>query len=121
MLPFMKDQPNCLAEIECAKISLTPVQMCKLLMRCFSDAMEDEYNCMPNNLMPTNPQKLVELLTKIEAKLKEVKNETKPEDRLKGKGQHTNSRSKAKQATIRRVKFLGRIFLKRPKGNAACA
>ena len=97
MLPCMKDQPGCPAEIERANVSLTPVQMCKLLMRCISDAMEDEYNCM-TDVMPTDPKKLVELLTRIETKLKEVKSETKPEDRSKSKGQHDESRSKAKQA-----------------------
>ena len=97
MLPCLKDQPDCPAEIERANVSLTPVQMCNFLMRCISDAMEDEYNCM-TDVMPTDPKKLVELLTKIETKLKEVKKETKPEDRSKSKGQHDDSRSKAKQA-----------------------
>ena len=37
--------------------------------------------------LSTNPQKLVELLSKIEAKVKDVQMEKKPEDHLLGKGQ----------------------------------
>ena len=94
MLPCLKDQPGCPPEIECANVSLTPVKMCKLIMRCISTVMQDEYNCMAD-MMPTDPRKLVEFLTKIETKLKEVKSETNSEDRQKGKGQPDTSRSKA--------------------------
>ena len=94
MLPYLKDQPNCPAEIEHTNVSLTPVVIYKLLMRCISTAIEDEYNCM-TDVIPTDLEKLVELLTKIDTKLKEVKSEINSEDHHKGKGQTDGSRSKA--------------------------
>ena len=81
----LKDKQGCLAEIERKNMSLTPVAMCNLLMQSISPMMEDEYNCMTDSL-PTNPKKLVELLSKIETKLKNVQAENKPEDHLLGKG-----------------------------------
>ena len=58
--------------------------------------MEDEYN-YTTVVMPTNPNQLFELLTKIETKLKVVRSETKPWDHQKGKGQHNDSRSESKR------------------------
>ena len=98
MLPCMKDQHGSPHKIERANVSPTHVAVCKLLMWCNPTAMEDEYNCM-TDVMPTDPKKLVELLTKIETRPKEARKETKPEDRSKSKGQDNKSHSKAKQAT----------------------
>ena len=44
--------------------------LCNLIMRSISSAVEDEYNCI-SNLIPTNPDKLVEILSKIEKKIKD--------------------------------------------------
>ena len=41
--------------------------------------------------MPTDTKNLIELLTKIEMKLKEVRSEMKPEDHQKDNGQHNDS------------------------------
>ena len=43
-LPYLKDQHDCPSEIECTNLSLTPVNMCNLLMRSVSGAVKDEYN-----------------------------------------------------------------------------
>ena len=32
MLPYLKDQPDCLAETECTNMSLAPIAICSLLM-----------------------------------------------------------------------------------------
>ena len=109
MLPCLKDQPDCPTEIERANVSLTPVAMCNLIMRSISPAMEDEYICM-TELMPTNPKKFVELLTKIERKLKDVQPKKKTEDRLTGKGQpDEQSRSHKKRALKASKKVEGAI------------
>ena len=80
-------------------------------MRCIPNAIEDEYNCM-TDVMPTDPEKLVELLTKIEPKLRVVESVTKPEDHPKGKGRHDNSCSKAKKAAEARRNVKGKIPMK---------
>ena len=79
-------------------VSLTPhVAMSKLLMWSISPAIEDEYNCV-TDVMPNNPKKLVELLSKIEKLKEEVKSEVSSEDHQKSKGHPDDSSSKAKQA-----------------------
>ena len=79
-------------------VSLTPpVAMSKLLMWSISPAIEDEYNCV-TDVMPNDPKKLVELLSKIEKLKEEVKSEVSSEDRKKGKGRPDGSSSKAKQS-----------------------
>jgi hypothetical protein len=87
-LPCLKDQPDCPAEVERRNVSMTPFAVCGLLMRNVSVQIEDEYNCL-HNVVPTNPKKLVEQLTKIEMKLGSVVAPTVPKnvDRCKGKGQ----------------------------------
>ena len=47
---------------------MSPFTMYGLLMRNVSVQIEDKYNCL-HNIVPTNPKKLVEQLTKIETKL----------------------------------------------------
>eukprot|EP00957_Ditylum_brightwellii_P056137 4256229-Ditylum_brightwellii.AAC.1 len=67
-------------------------------MRSISTAMKDEYNCI-SDLIPTDPDKLVEILSKIKKKIKDVQKDEKKEDRLKGNGQHDEqSRSSNKFA-----------------------
>eukprot|EP00957_Ditylum_brightwellii_P112085 8546565-Ditylum_brightwellii.AAC.1 len=56
-------------------------------MRSISTAMEDDYNCI-SDMIPTNPDKLVEILSKIKKKIKDVQKDDKKEDHLKGNGQH---------------------------------
>eukprot|EP00957_Ditylum_brightwellii_P006448 489441-Ditylum_brightwellii.AAC.1 len=60
--------------------------------------MEDEYNCI-FDLIPTNLDKLVEILSKIKKKVKDVLKDEKKEDHLKGNSQHNEqSRSSKKRA-----------------------
>ena len=92
-LPCLKDDSHCPSDIERMNVSLMPVMMCNLLMRCISPTMEDGYNCM-NELLPTDPKKLDDQLTKKETKLKEVMSEMSPEDRRNGKGQ-TNTQKES--------------------------
>ena len=47
---------------------MSPFAMCDLLMRNVTVQIVDLYNCL-HNVVPTNPKKLVEQLTKIETKL----------------------------------------------------
>ena len=93
-------------------------------MRSISAAMEDGYNCM-TDLMPTDPKKLVKLLSKIETELKEVKSEN-PEDLQKGKGQPDGSRSnKNRDSAKASHRLKGAIprmsFPEKPKSYANCA
>ena len=67
-LPCLKDQLDCPAEVERRNVSMSLFAMCVLLMRNVSVQIEDEYNCL-HSVVPTNPKKLVEQLTKIETKL----------------------------------------------------
>ena len=78
-------------------VSLTPVNMCNLLMCGMLPTMEDNYNCT-TDLMPIDPKKLVEQLTKIGTKPKEVTSEMLSEDRQNGKGHPGKSRSNKKRA-----------------------
>ena len=74
--------------------------------------MEDEYNCM-TDLMPTDPKKLVEQLTKIETKLKEVTSEISKEDRQSGKGHpdtQKESNSHKKRVITKANRMLFPIF-----------
>eukprot|EP00957_Ditylum_brightwellii_P013140 992912-Ditylum_brightwellii.AAC.1 len=57
MLPCLKDQPDCPAEIKQANVPLNNVALCDLIMRSISTAMENEYNCI-SDLIPTNPDEL---------------------------------------------------------------
>ena len=91
-LPCLKDDPDCLPEIEQMNVCLTPVMMCNLLVHSISPATEDEHNCMID-LMPTDTKKLAKQLTKVGKKLKEVMSEIKPEDRQNGKGHLNKIRS----------------------------
>ena len=68
MLPCLKDEPDCPAEIVANNIKMGNVQMCNLLMRCTSTAIEDEYYAITEGI-PTDPKKLVEHLTRIETKV----------------------------------------------------
>ena len=77
--PCLKDQPDCLPEIERMNVSLTPINMCNLLIHNVLAAVEDEDNCI-TNLMPTDPKKLVEQLSRSGMKLKLVTSEMIPED-----------------------------------------
>ena len=52
---------------------MTSFEMCRFLMRNVTVCMEDEYNCLHNNV-PTDPKTLVDQLTKIETKLNSDKN-----------------------------------------------
>ena len=83
-LPCLKDQPNCPAGVERSNVSMSPFEMCNLLMRNVTPKMEDEYNCL-HDTVPTDPKKLVEQLTKIETKLRTISSETqKSNDHRKG-------------------------------------
>ena len=95
MLTCLKDQSDCPSDTECINVSLITVMMCNLLMWIISPTMKDEYNGM-TDVMPADPKKLIELLSKIETKLKEVKSEINPEDRQKVKGQPDDSLSNKK-------------------------
>eukprot|EP00957_Ditylum_brightwellii_P032681 2477483-Ditylum_brightwellii.AAC.1 len=96
MLPCLRDQPDCPAEIEQANVPLNNMALCNLIMRSISSVMEDEYNCI-SDLIPTNPDKLVEILSKIEKKIKDVQNDEKKEDHLKGNGQHDKQSCSSKK------------------------
>mgnify|MGYP000875615735 FL=1 len=75
-LPCLKDQPDCPKEVERRNLQMTPFAMCGLLMRNVSIQMEDEYNCLHENV-PTDPKKLVDQLTRIETKVRSVAVEKK--------------------------------------------
>ena len=95
-LPCLKDQDDCPPEVERRNISMTPFAMCGLLMRNVSVQIEDEYNCL-HPMVPTNPKKLVEQLTKIETKLGSVV--VPSSDRRKSEGLPDESRSKKRAKT----------------------
>ena len=102
MLPCLKDDPDCPLEIVRMNVPLTPVMMCCLLMRVITPAMENEYDCL-TDLLPTDPKKLVEQLTKIETKLNEV-NKSNPEDRQKEKGKgHPDTPSEQSRSSKKRM------------------
>ena len=84
MLPCLKDDPDCPSEIIRMNVPLTPVMMCCLIMRVITPAMENEFCCL-TDLLPTDPKKLVDQLTKIETKLGEPRSQN-PNDRQKDKG-----------------------------------
>ncbi len=99
LLPCLKDKAGCPAEVERANVSMTPFEMCRLLMRNTSVRMEDEYNCLHNNV-PTDPKMLVDQLTKIETKLGSVRG---PDKKVKADDRHNagppdQSRSAKKRA-----------------------
>ena len=104
-LPCLKDQLDCPAEVERRNVSMSPFAMCGLLMRNVSVQIEDEYNCL-HSVVPTNPKKLVEQLTKIETKLGGVPTHVPKTVRLKGDGQpddpNHRSRSEKKRAKAER-------------------
>eukprot|EP00957_Ditylum_brightwellii_P124215 9468400-Ditylum_brightwellii.AAC.1 len=72
--------------------------LCNLIMRSISSTMKDEYNCI-SGLILTDPDKLVEILSKIKKKIKEVQKDEKKEDRLKGNGQHNEQSRSTKKFT----------------------
>ena len=59
LLPCLKDKVGCPAEVERANVCMTPFKMCRFLMRNVTVHMEDEYNCLHNNV-PTDPKTLVD-------------------------------------------------------------
>ena len=65
-------------------MSMTPIEMCCLIMRNASVRMEDEYNCLHNDV-PTDPKTLLDQLTKIETKINSVRgpDKVKADDRRK--------------------------------------
>ena len=80
---------------------MSPFAMYGLLMRNVSVQVENEYNCFPN-IVPTNPKKSVEQLTKIKTKLGSVaahvpKNiDCHKQDKSKPGDPHNRSRSEKK-------------------------
>ena len=68
LLPCLKDEVDCPPEVVRNNVKMGNVQMCNLLMRCASTAIEDEYYAITDGI-PTDPKKLVEHLTRIETKV----------------------------------------------------
>jgi len=107
-LPCLKDQPDCPSEVDRRNISMSPFAMCGLLMRNVTVQIEDEYNCL-HNVVPTNPKKLVEQLTKIETKLNSnvTSNKTSNDRRKSSEGQPENS-EESRRSKKRAAKTDGR-------------
>jgi len=131
-LPCLKDQADCPPEVERRNVSMSPFAMCGLLMRNVSVQIEDEYNCL-HNIVPTNPKKLVEQLTKIETKLGSVAPHVpKPNDRRKQsesqpgdpqRSRRETKRAKAEKASSRNNATDHRIPRKEqfpPRGDKKC-
>jgi hypothetical protein len=99
LLPCLKDKVGCPPEVERANVCMTSFEMCRFLMRNVTVRMEDEYNCLHNNV-PTDPKTLVEQLTKIETKLSSVRgnDKVKADDRRKAGPPDNHSRSSKKRA-----------------------
>ena len=83
-LPCLKDQLDCPLAVKHNNVLMTPFAICNLLIRNVTPKMEDEYNCLYDTV-PTDPNRLVEKLTKIETKLQIISNEQhKSNDHHKG-------------------------------------
>ena len=68
-LPCLKDEDDCPNEITRANISMTGFETCTLLIRLVTDKVLDKYDIFYHTV-PTDPEKFVKELEKIEQKLK---------------------------------------------------
>eukprot|EP00957_Ditylum_brightwellii_P201344 15325213-Ditylum_brightwellii.AAC.1 len=126
MLLCLKDQPDYPAEIKQANVPLSNVALHNLVMRSISTAMEDKYNCI-SDLILTNPDKMVETLSKIKKRSRTPKRMIRRRTALRAMVNTTNKviapRNTPKRASSsQKQSFQGRPFPKRkPPSCANCA